>query len=176
MELLEKSGLPGEKLTPEQSERVQSLGVDVRAICYSILLEDDCTFLQQICKTMPVFQRTLFWFMGPTVKARIKNGYVKSPQHILERKKTLQENECYFEQLLSLDAAEGEWDLTLNPLSLSVASLYAPLVNPETYAKGNGWMIFPAFDTLPREYQMLIETKRQTPLGKFTLKMYEKHR
>jgi len=178
LDILAFCRIPGPELTDEDVADIQELGVHVRVLAYNTLLVEGSTALSDVAKQMSWVQSLVWLMAGNTITAKLKKGLKINDENAAKAGMRIASLRGQFEKKLGIEnKTEGAWDLSVTPLSLAVAALYAPLVQPVGYAKGcYKNLVFPELETLPIPYQEAVRKYRGTKLGKWTMAMYERHR
>lgn len=162
---------------PPEQQRIEeltrlfdaSLGPAVRQWCYFYILDQAQLVKPLWCHGSPWFEGLLFPLLYGQLRSRIIQGYIINPDAAEAAYVLICKIFKTVESLLS----DGQTYLVGEQFSaadLTFAALAAPVVMPE------GNQALPAFDQLPSQMIVKAQAFRETPAGKFVLRLYEKHR
>lgn len=145
------------------------LGPATRRIGYGCLI-DEPSLPRRILEVGPAWQRRMPGFVGRGLVALIRRGLKIDAAGIARSRAVLAE------ELADVAArlADGRRYLVGDAFSaadLTFASLLAPLIWPDAYARWLGGL-----DAAPAAMRALVAETRATPAGAFALRLYAEHR
>ncbi|XHX80592.1 MAG: glutathione S-transferase family protein [Stenomitos frigidus ULC029] len=146
------------------------LGPAVRQWCYFYILDRPRLVKPVWCQGVPWFERLLFPVLYRPIRSKIVQGYKINPKAAEAAYDRICKTFKAVEALLN----DGQTYLVgehFSAADLTFAALASPVIMPE----GDG-MALPDFDQLPSQMTAKIQAFRETPAGKFVLRLYERHR
>jgi glutathione S-transferase len=146
------------------------LGPAVRQWCYFYILDRPRLVQPPWCQGVPWFERLLFPVLYRPIRSRIVQGYTINP----EAAEAAYDRICKTFEAVEALLSDGQTYLVgehFSAADLTFAALASPVIMPEGYG-----MALPDFNQLPSQMTAKIQAFRETPAGKFVLRLYERHR